>query len=419
MSEIGKWTNFSSGLASFLLTGTQRERKNFEDNERLSSTTVITIHMIKQPAIDYDPFNFVSVLLGFQYGSLQIFWVKLFIVLVAVETCVLAWARSNHEHCTQKGTRCDLFQGDSLWWKWGGGTSASSWMMAQTILVFSLTFQQNIAQTKSSKAKKLVNDMREEITGFWKLCLFSSGDSVRGQRGVISDNTLKEVFSVLAAVYGAMCVLVFQADGDYFEQTFINPSEYGIQADLKKKIARQLQGDIKPSDPSKAMSNAVDFLIWNRLGNHYPEALTLADYTKLLVRSSDQMDYILDRVKGIRDSKMPFYQLQLLEWLMLFIIFTMPFPFVAFLHWYAVPAAVFLTWGYAGFFYGTVALAHPYGSKAYPHSYTMSVDVPGKASQLRADMAKTLIFHRETDEAIQPTDRHWPRGVPSNTASFI
>jgi hypothetical protein len=95
------------------------------------------------------------------------------------------------------------------------------------------------------------------------------------------------------------------------------------------------------------MSNAVDFLIWNILVNHYPEALTLADYTKLLV------------------------------------------------------SAVFLTWGYAGFLYGTVALAHPYGSKAYPYSYTMSVDVPGKAPQLRADMAKTLIFHRETDGAIK------------------
>jgi hypothetical protein len=109
-------------------------------------------------------------------------------------------------------------------------------MMAQTILVFSLLFQQHIAQTTSSKAKKAVNDMREEITGFWELCLFSSGDSVRGQRGAISDNTLKEAFSVLAAVYGAMCVLFFQADGDSFEQMFINPAEYGIQADLKKTL---------------------------------------------------------------------------------------------------------------------------------------------------------------------------------------
>lgn len=363
--------------------------------------------VVKIQTYDFNPYDFIAVLLAFSKGTLQIFWVRFLIATVALETGILCWAH---------GQTPPL--GDSLWWAWKSGVPASAWMMLQTMLIFSLTFQQNYAQTATNNARKAVNDLRDELGAFYttmarrvKLTNDKEDDSRKNTLSVrqAAHNTV----SILRAVAAASGVVANQMTLDQF-RNYVTKKRLKDPR-LVQKITEGIDrhGDVEERVASASLS-ALDYCIYTywspeKDATHMPTKGASAkdirfDPEKLASMLNSHANVIAARINAIQrlqKNRIPFFQLQLLGWIMLFLIFTMPFSLVAYLHWYALPSTIILTWGYTGFYFSVVTLSQPYGSPQnwYSTANTMSVDVQKRVEELDQELRRTLRFHFELSDA--------------------
>lgn len=117
-------------------------------------------------------------------------------------------------------------------------------------------------------------------------------------------------------------------------------------------------------------------------------------------------------------SRVPFAQTQILWYLVLFMVLSLPFPFVPAVDWFAVPSSMFVTLAYVGFYYSALVLRLPFGfhnnelRTAAAKGATDVIDVRAKGFYADLQMQTVLSlygFRHLVDKyaAMQKTGQAW------------
>jgi hypothetical protein len=280
------------------------------------------------------------------HGMLTVGHTLLFVVAVGIETAAIAYVQS-------RGF-------DYEWLRWGPGAAASVWLIMGPLLALSLGLLQIRASAISSHSNQLVRSIVDDIN--WIADTFA-GSFIDHSH---PDQTYEKKLDAIANFHEGLLTLY----GAWCNQMRYIPYEQFVREFVEEKALPQFITKLRPV--FGASSNFLDG------SNHSVAPIEMVLHE--VVAQTEKQKYIGETARNTiagkicelkilmnkcyylkTKSKIDFSVCQILEWMIIFQSFTAPFPMVSSLQWFAIPAAMIITFAYTSFFYSALLMSEPFG----------------------------------------------------------